>query len=87
MKKSLSNLTHNFPIADFSELWQLATKKKYPKYLFFALCLNLIVAPAVYAANAESFTKFQAYALGLLGIVTFAFSIYLFAVMFQPEKF
>ncbi|MFN9060941.1 MAG: potassium-transporting ATPase subunit F, partial [Pseudanabaena sp.] len=25
--------------------------------------------------------------LGLLGIVTFAFSIYLFAVMFQPEKF
>jgi len=87
MKKSPSHFANNFPIADISELWQLATQKKYPKYLFFALCLNLIVAPAVYAANAESFTKFQAYALGLLGIVTFAFSIYLFAVMFQPEKF
>lgn len=87
MKKSLLYLTQNFPIADFTELWQLATKKKYPKYLFFTLCLNLIVAPAVYAANVESFTKFQAYALGLLGIITFAFSIYLFVVMFQPEKF
>ncbi len=62
-------------------------KKTYPKYLFLALCFNLIVAPAVYAANAESFTKFQAYALGLLAIVTVAFSIYLFVVMFQPEKF
>lgn len=87
MKKSLSHFANNFPISDFTELWEFSIQKKYPKYLFFALCLNLIVAPAVYAANAESFTKFQAYALGLLGIVTFAFSIYLFAVMFQPEKF
>ncbi len=84
MKNPLFN---HLLINHFTDLWQLATKKKYPKYLFFALCLNLIVAPAVYAANTESFTKFQAYALGLLGIVTFAFSIYLFAVMFQPEKF
>ena len=55
--------------------------------LFSLMLFNLIIAPALYAANAESFTKFQAYALGLLGIVTFAFSIYLFIVMFQPEKF
>jgi hypothetical protein len=84
MKKPL---LHHIPIANFTDLWQFAAKKKYPKYLFFSLCLNLIVAPAVYAANVESFTKFQAYALGLLGIVTFSFSIYLFIVMFQPEKF
>jgi hypothetical protein len=87
MKKSLPHVPTHFSIEALSGLWQLATQKKYPKYLFFALCLNLIVAPAVYAANTESFTKFQAYALGLLGIVTFAFSMYLFAVMFQPEKF
>lgn len=87
MKNFISHVSHDFPIEDLTEVWQLALKKKYPKYLFFALCLNLIVAPAVYAANAESFTKFQAYALGLLGITTFAFSIYLFVVMFQPEKF
>ncbi|MCY7334565.1 MAG: potassium-transporting ATPase subunit F [Pseudanabaena sp. CAN_BIN31] len=84
MKKIFFN---NLPISDLQDLWQLATKKKYPKYLFLALCLNLIVAPAVYAANAESFSRYQAYALGLLGIATVVFSIYLFAVMFQPEKF
>ncbi len=84
MKKLLPS---NFPIADFQDLWQLANKQKYPRYLFLALCLNLIVAPAVYAANAESFSRYQAYALGLLGIATVIFSIYLFVVMFQPEKF
>ena len=87
MKKFISQLSRDFPIENLTDLWQLSIKRQYPKYLFFTLCLNLIVAPAVYAANVESFTKFQAYALGLLGIVTFAFSIYLFAVMFQPEKF
>jgi K+-transporting ATPase KdpF subunit len=87
MKKFISHLSRDFPMEALTDLWQLSIKKQYPKYLFFALCLNLIVAPAVYAANVDSFTKFQAYALGLLGIVTFAFSIYLFVVMFQPEKF
>jgi K+-transporting ATPase KdpF subunit len=87
MKKFISHPSRDFPIENLTYLWQLSIKKQYPKYLFFTLCLNLIVAPAVYAANVESFTKFQAYALGLLGIVTFAFSIYLFVVMFQPEKF
>ncbi len=87
MKKSLSHVPTNFSVESLKELWQLSNKKKYPKYLFLSLCLNLIVAPAVYAANADSFTRFQAYALGLLGIVTFSFSIYLFVVMFQPEKF
>ena len=83
MKKILPT---NLSIADLQDLWQLATKKQYPKYLFLALCLNLIVAPAVYAANADSFSRYQAYALGLSGIATVVFSIYLFAVMFQPEK-
>jgi K+-transporting ATPase KdpF subunit len=87
MKKSLSHVSSDFPIEDLSGLWQLAIKKKYPKYLFLTLCFNLIVAPAVYATNADNFTRTQAYALGLLGIVTVAFSIYLFVVMFQPEKF
>lgn len=87
MKKSLSHISSDFPIESLKRLWELSNKKKYPKYLFLTLCLNLIVAPALYAANAESFTRFQAYALGLLGIVTLSFSIYLFVVMFQPEKF
>ncbi|WP_201320551.1 potassium-transporting ATPase subunit F [Pseudanabaena sp. lw0831] len=87
MKKTLPNVFSDFSIEDLKGLWQLSIKKKYPKYLFLLLCFNLIVAPAVYAANADSFTRTQAYALGLLGIVTVGFSIYLFVVMFQPEKF
>jgi K+-transporting ATPase KdpF subunit len=87
MKKPPSHISIDFPIEALSGLWQLSIKKKYPKYLFLTLCFNLIVAPSVYAANADSFTRTQAYALGLLGIVTVAFSIYLFVVMFQPEKF
>jgi len=88
MKKIPSHIFSDFAIADLTNLWQVSTKKKYPIYLFLGLCFNLILAPAVYAAaNANSFTRFQAYALGLLGLVTFGFSIYLFAVMFQPEKF
>jgi K+-transporting ATPase KdpF subunit len=80
-------LTQRILIADLTGLWQKAIKKKYPKYIFFFLCLNLIVAPAVYAANANSLNHLQAYALGILGLVTLGFSGYLFAVMFQPEKF
>ena len=87
MKKSLPHVSQNFPIEAMKGLWQLSNKKKYPKYLFLTLCFNLIVAPVVYAANADSFTRTQAYALGLLGIATVCFSIYLFVVMFQPEKF
>ena len=55
--------------------------------LFLLICFNLIAAPAIYAANSEVFSRSQAYAVGILGIATISFSIYLFVVMFQPEKF
>ncbi|MDF2388996.1 potassium-transporting ATPase subunit F [Nostoc ellipsosporum NOK] len=60
--------------------------KKLPLYLFLAMCFNLVVAPVVYAA-ADNFSRTQAWALGLLGIVILSLSIYLFFVMFIPEKF
>lgn len=63
------------------------TKYFLPLKLFLLLCFNLIIAPAIYAGNSGSFSQFQAYALGVLGIGTVTFSIYLFIVMFQPEKF
>jgi len=87
MKEILVYVSRNLMLEDLKDLWRFSIKQKYPKYLFLALCFNLIVAPTVYAANAESFTRSQAYALGILGIGTVGFSIYLFAVMFQPEKF
>jgi K+-transporting ATPase KdpF subunit len=46
-----------------------------------------MVAPAVHAANGSDFSRLQSYALGILILVTVALSIYLFVVMFQPERF
>jgi K+-transporting ATPase KdpF subunit len=55
-------------------------------FLFILLCLNLLVAPIVQAATGD-ISRGQSYALGLLGLVTLSLFIYLFAVIFQPEKF
>ncbi|MBV8882964.1 MAG: potassium-transporting ATPase subunit F [Chroococcidiopsidaceae cyanobacterium CP_BM_RX_35] len=62
-------------------------KRKLPLVLFLVLCLNLVVAPAVYAATGGAVARFSAYAIGLLGLVTFGLCIYLFVVVFQPECF
>ncbi|MFB2936148.1 K(+)-transporting ATPase subunit F [Aerosakkonemataceae cyanobacterium BLCC-F154] len=70
------------------ELFQLQLPRKpLPIVLFFSLCLNLIVAPAVYAAANGEIDRFSAWAIGLLGLLTFGLSIYLFVVIFQPERF
>jgi K+-transporting ATPase KdpF subunit len=72
------------------DLCSIATKlhdRKPTRYLFWSLVINLILAPAVYAASGGTISREQSYALGLLGLVTLALSIYLFAVIFQPEKF
>ena len=61
--------------------------RKPTRYLLWSLVINLLLAPGVYAASGGSISREQSYALGLLGIVTTALSIYLFAVIFQPEKF
>ena len=62
-------------------------RRKLPLYAFLLLCLNLVVAPAVYAAADGSLERRHAYALGLLGLLTFGLVVYLFAVVFQPERF
>ena len=61
--------------------------QKHSLYLFLALCTNLIIAPVVYAASNNETTRSQAWALGLLGLGTVAIAVYLFFVMFAPEKF
>jgi K+-transporting ATPase KdpF subunit len=67
----------------YSQLYQ----RKIPRSLLLLLCLNLVIAPAVQAATGNELSRHQAYALGILGLVTVALSIYLFVVMFQPERF
>jgi K+-transporting ATPase KdpF subunit len=66
------------------ERWQ---QQKLPLYIFLVLCFNLVLAPAVFAATGGDLSKVQAYWLAGLGLVTVALSIYLFFVMFVPEKF
>ncbi|HIK17325.1 MAG TPA: potassium-transporting ATPase subunit F [Leptolyngbyaceae cyanobacterium M33_DOE_097] len=61
--------------------------RKHSLYLFLAICFNLVVAPVVYAASGNEFSRTQAWSLGLLGLGMVALSVYLFFVMFVPEKF
>ncbi|MGI0484898.1 potassium-transporting ATPase subunit F [Pantanalinema rosaneae CENA516] len=70
-----------------SEVWSEWRRQKLPLYLFLALCFNLLVAPVVYAASGNEFSRTQAWALGLLGLGILALSVYLFFVMFVPENF
>jgi K+-transporting ATPase KdpF subunit len=62
-------------------------KHKFYFSLFLLLCLNAFIAPAVYAQAEGNLVKTQAYAIALLGLVTLALSVYLFVVIFQPERF
>lgn len=88
LKPSLPLLeTASQSLETVSEVWSEWRRQKLPMYLFLALCFNLVVAPVVYAASGNEFSRTQAWALGLLGLGTLALSIYLFFVMFVPEKF
>ncbi|PSB21117.1 potassium-transporting ATPase subunit F [Phormidesmis priestleyi ULC007] len=74
-------------IETVAEIWSEWRRQKLPLYLFLGLCFNLVLAPAVFAATGGEFSRTQAYWLAALGLVTIALAIYLFFVMFVPEKF
>jgi K+-transporting ATPase KdpF subunit len=56
-------------------------------YLLCTLCLTLAFSPLVQAATGGVFTRGQSYALALLGLVIVSLFVYLFVVIFQPERF
>jgi K+-transporting ATPase KdpF subunit len=67
-----------------SRLWE----KPLPLRIFLALCLNVLLAEAVLAADTgNSLGRGNAYAIGLLGLVTVGLAAYLLVVMFQPQRF
>ncbi len=74
-------------IEDMTEIWSEWRRQKLPLYLFLGLCFNLVLAPAVFAATGGEMSRSQTYWLSALGLVTIALAIYLFFVMFVPEKF
>jgi K+-transporting ATPase KdpF subunit len=71
----------------FDLLQMLRRRHPVPVQLFLLMCFNVVIAPAVYAATGEEITRKAAWALGILGLITFGLSIYLFVVIFQPERF
>lgn len=67
-------------------VWKRWRKQKLPLVTFVLLCLNLVLAQAVYAANG-SLERREAWAVGVLILLTLALAGYLFVVIFQPERF
>ncbi len=75
-------------LADLTpELQSHGLLRSLPLKLFLALLLNLIIAPTVLAATGGSISRLNAYAIGLLGLVTVGLAIYLMMVMLQPQRF
>ena len=70
---------------------QFIKLRSYPQklavYFLIILGLNLILSPLVQASTAGILSRGQSYALGLLGLVTVSLFVYLFVVIFQPERF
>ena len=66
-----------------SRFWQ----KRLPKALLLSLLTAVTIAPTVQAATGISLDRGQTFAIVLLGMTTLSLSIYLFVVIFQPERF
>ncbi len=62
-------------------------KYQLPIIIFLVMCLNLLIAPVVYANSGGSLDKVSAWAIGILGFTTLMLVVYLFIVIFQPERF
>ena len=68
-------------------IWTEARRQRLPTWILLGLCLNLVIAPAVLATTNDTIDRGTAYAIGILGLVTLGLAIYLFVVIFQPERF
>ena len=77
----------NIPIDFLVLIWSQARSQKFPLWILLGLFLNLVIAPAILASSNQSLTRGNAYALGFLGLVIIALAIYLFIVIFEPERF
>ncbi len=67
-------------------IWQEWRRKKLPLIIFLGISLNIIFAPLVYA-NIGKFEPRHTYAIAGLSIITLGIIIYLFDVVFRPEKY
>jgi K+-transporting ATPase KdpF subunit len=61
--------------------------KKLETIIAIGMGLSLLLAQPIYASTEATLSKSNAYAIGILICLTFGLSIYLFWVIFQPERF
>ncbi|MBD2253879.1 K(+)-transporting ATPase subunit F [Nostoc parmelioides] len=75
----------------FSEIiayiWSRLPKKQLTLAIALILGFHLIINPRVYAATSITLNQNSAWAFGILGAVIAGLIIYLFVVVFQPERF
>jgi K+-transporting ATPase KdpF subunit len=64
-----------------------ARRNRVPLSIFLLMCFNVLLAPGVQAAIPGESPRWQVYTIGLLGLATASLCVYLFVVIFQPEKF
>ncbi|OKH49359.1 potassium-transporting ATPase [Calothrix sp. HK-06] len=62
------------------------SRKKLPIIIFFITCFNIVIVPVVYAATGKLEPR-HTYALVGLGIITLGLVIYLFDVVFRPDRY
>ncbi|MGV2389123.1 MAG UNVERIFIED_CONTAM: K(+)-transporting ATPase subunit F [Microcystis novacekii LVE1205-3] len=62
-------------------------KHRFFWYIFLNFCLTILFSSIVQASTGSTIDRWQASALTLLGLVAFALFIYLFFVIFIPERF
>ncbi|MBH8551721.1 K(+)-transporting ATPase subunit F [Nostocaceae cyanobacterium CENA357] len=79
------DLTRNFLSISF--IWLQRRRQQLSFAIFIFLSFNLAIVPLVYAATDDTLSRPSTWAIGILGAVTLALVIYLFVVVFQPERF
>jgi K+-transporting ATPase KdpF subunit len=62
------------------------SRKKLPIIIFLITCFNIVIVPVVYAATGKLEPR-HTYALAGLGIITLGLVIYLFDVVFRPDRY
>lgn len=75
MKKKVDVLAKFLPmdiVEAISFVWSQWRSQKLPLAIFVSLCLNLLIAPIVYAAADGTLERRSAWAIGVLGLVTLA---------------
>ena len=87
MKLKQATTTIRDQLIDLTPFFQSLRHRPIPFFLFIILYFNLIIAPTVLAATGGTVSRSNAYAIGLLGLLTVGMAIYLMVVMLQPQRF